>query len=152
MSGCPRIRLPLAAGAITLLLFVLNAGAAVLYVDQNGTNPLPPFASWNTAATNIQNAVDAANAGDIVLVTNGVYQQGNRLTTDGIANRVVITNSVTLQSVSGLTYFLQRSTNLAAQPAFLTIKTNIEGFFNPAAFTDTTATNSGPYFYRVGVQ
>jgi hypothetical protein len=73
----------------------------VLYVDLNSTNPVPPFASWNTAATNIQGAVDAANAGDQVLVADGTYQQGNRLTSDGVANRVVITNSVTLRSANG---------------------------------------------------
>jgi len=34
--------------------------AEVHYVDVNGANATPPYTNWVTAATNIQNALDAA--------------------------------------------------------------------------------------------
>jgi len=60
--------------------------------------------------------------------------------------------SVTWQSVSGVNYFIQRSTNLLS-PAFSTILSNIVG--GQGATTthlDTGAVGPGPFFYRVGVK
>ena len=64
--------------AACLALLAFNTSAAVLYVDANGANPTPPYTNWATAATNIQNAVDAANDGDQILVKDGVYDSGSR--------------------------------------------------------------------------
>ena len=54
------------------------------------------------------------------------------------------------QSVSGIIYTLQRSTNLGAQPAFLTIQSNIIGKAGNTTYTYTDATGAGPFLYLVG--
>ena len=46
------------------------------FVATNSSNPLPPFTSWATAATNIQDAVNYAKPGGTITVTNGVYTNG----------------------------------------------------------------------------
>ncbi len=83
---------------------------AVRYVNLKNPNPMAPFGSWAAAATNIQDAVDAAEAWDTVLVTNGVYAVGAREisipdTAWGVFNigvcRVVVTNAIRLESVNG---------------------------------------------------
>ena len=90
-----------AIGFIALIIFQVCSPAAVLYVNVNGSNPNPPYSDWDTAAKDIQSAINAASIGDQVLVTNGVYQTGGQVVTGSLTNRVVVTKAITVQSVNG---------------------------------------------------
>ncbi|HWX18319.1 MAG TPA: choice-of-anchor Q domain-containing protein [Candidatus Binatia bacterium] len=88
-------------GVVLFGLVSSLTSATTRYVDSTNPNPAPPYTSWSTAATNIQDAIDAASPGEQVLVTNGVYQSGGRPAPDGFMTVVVVTNQLTLQSVNG---------------------------------------------------
>jgi hypothetical protein len=60
--------------------------------------------------------------------------------------------NVTWQSVATRSYWLERATSLSLPTPFQPVATNIAGVVGTKTFTDTSATNGGPYFYRVGVQ
>ena len=73
----------LAAQALTSALLLTGAASAVAtvhYVDLNSTKATPPYTNWATAATNIQDAVDVAVAGDEIVIADGIYATGGRTT------------------------------------------------------------------------
>ena len=61
------------------------------YVSVNGAS-VAPYASWETAATNVQTAVDAAQPDSIIRIGDGIFYESSPFQ---------ITNAVTLQSVNG---------------------------------------------------
>lgn len=88
--------------AVVFLASTVSALAAVRYVDVNSTDATPPYTNWTTAAADIQAALDAAAAGDEIVVTNGTYATGGRAVgTNVLANRVAVDKPLTLRSVNG---------------------------------------------------
>jgi len=132
---------------IISLTFVAQSWAATLYVDANNSTPTAPYNSWATAATTIQDAVDAATTNDLVLVTNGVYLTGGKeiLNAGTISNRVAISSGVTVKSVNGFSVtFIQGSGemgNNATRCAYVADNAILSGF----TLTNGTTKTSGSY-------
>src|SRR5213593_1305846 len=92
----------LIAGLGMILSTTSRAQAATHYVDVNSTNATPPYTNWATAATNIQDAVDAAVTGDEIVVTNGIYPIPAISCGFGCSYSLLnVYKPVSLQSVSG---------------------------------------------------
>lgn len=139
---------------ITLLLASLgpNLLGSTLYVSAGGTNATPPYADWSTAATNIQDAIDAASDGDLILVTNGLYATGGGRSMDGASsNRVTLDKAVTVQSVNGPLVTTIEGVQIFKQPgslrcAWLTNNAVLSGFrllHGATAPSGPTAAQSG---------
>lgn len=73
------------------------------FVNPAGLNPTTPYSTWDTAATNIQDAITAAGTGDIIVVTNGIYSTGGKSVDGVITNRVVIDKPILVRSLNGAT-------------------------------------------------
>ncbi len=91
-----------ASDSVTITRTTWHGGdSPVHYVSTHGA-AVWPYTNWTDAATCIQDAVNAANSNDTVLVTNGVYETGGAVTPGyACSNRVCIIRAITLQSVNG---------------------------------------------------
>ena len=61
---------------LALLACPLAASGVTRYVSHWGSHTAP-YSTWETAATNLAAAVDAATNGETIWVTNGVYRSGS---------------------------------------------------------------------------
>ncbi len=129
-------KISLGLAGFMLLLLTFSAPATTRYVDVNSASPTPPYTSWPTAATNIQDAIDASIAGDVISVTNGVYATGGKAMVSDLTNRVVLDKALTVVSVNGYSATIIQgawdptTTNgpLAVRCAWLTNGATLKGF------------------------
>src|ERR1700690_3870193 len=143
---------PICLGTVCLTFSILRISSAPLYVDLNSANPVSPYAGWSTAATNIQDAIDASSDGDQIWVTNGIYQTGGRVMAGDLTNRVALNKAVTVQSVNGPWVTVIQGTGAtngtkAGRGAWLTNNAALVGFTLQGGATrkigDTTSLESG---------
>jgi predicted outer membrane repeat protein len=84
------------------VIFLTIAHAATNYVWQGSPAPAVPYDTWETAAHVIQDAIDVSVSGNVVLVTNGVYDTGGAVTPGyELKNRIVVTNAIVVSSING---------------------------------------------------
>jgi hypothetical protein len=84
------------------LLCASQTHAVTRYVDVDGGDPQSPFTNALNAAVTIQDAVDVSQDDDLILVADGIYEAGERATPGAtLPNRLVITNAITVKSMSG---------------------------------------------------
>ncbi len=84
-----------AAASVSVAAGLILGYASLIRADTHYVSPcgtqVYPYTNWVTAAREIQHAVEVADDGDTVLVTNGVYSTGGAVTPGhSLSNRVVI--------------------------------------------------------------
>ena len=146
-----------ACAAIAMIYCALSLSAATNYVWLGSPSPATPYTNWNMAAHSIQQAVDAAVSGDMVLVSNGVYRQGgSMLPNTCVSNRVQVTNAIVVRSVSGPAATVIEGARSplgsglgsnAVRCVFLTNNALLAGFTLSNGFTANTG---GDYSYNGG--
>ncbi len=101
--------------------------AGTHYVDALSMNPVSPYLTRETAAQTIQAAIDAAAAGDLVLVADGSYSSGGRVVVGAMSNRVAITKALTVRSMNGATSTLIRG-GAGVRCAYVANGASLSGF------------------------
>ena len=134
------------AVSLILLLLPLSSFASDRYVNVANPMPLAPYTNWATAATVIQNAIDAASTGETVWVTDGVYATGGRAMTSTMTNRIAIDKAIAVRSVNGpsVTHIVGSPAPGTAEPgpgavrcAWIAAGATLQGFTLTNGFTLT---------------
>ncbi len=89
--------------ALDTTIISTNAGeSTVHYVWQSSPSPQEPYATPDTAAHDIQTAVNISRDDDTIFVYPGTYDTGGKpFTGENLTNRVCVTNGVTIEAMSG---------------------------------------------------
>ncbi|MCG2659165.1 MAG: hypothetical protein L6437_02830, partial [Kiritimatiellae bacterium] len=136
----------IAAIALTFAAGILMSRADTHYVSLDGTNN-SPYLNWADAATNIQWAVDAAQAttaGDTVLVSNGTYN---------LTNEIGIFSNITVQSVNGTNFtFINGNYPAYTNRCVFMAAGTLDGFTISNGFLTNSTTNylNAGYPYAMG--
>lgn len=143
-------RLTLAMVLLTGLLETTWA-ANTYYVTTNGPGGIAT--DWATAKSNIQDAINLTLDGDLVLVSNGVYDVSGTAIAGTITNRVVITKAITVRSLNGpIVTIIKGARNAsttngvaAVRCVYMTNNATLSGFTitNGATGTNSTEGQSG---------
>jgi hypothetical protein len=89
-------------GGISATSIIHVLAQPIHYVSLTGPGGPAPYTSWATAATNIQDAVEAATVtGALVLASNGIYAVGGRVVSGTLSNRVAVTTPLVVRSLNG---------------------------------------------------
>lgn len=122
--------------AIILTLSTLPSFADTHYVDINNASPSTPYTSWGTAANNIQQAIDQASSGDVVLVADGHYL---------LSNSIMVNKDITIKSVNGYKHTIVNGN--ASQNCFILgdYYSEIIGFTITNGFTGATFNPMQPW-------
>lgn len=64
----------------------------------------------------------------------------------------LLNSTLTWQSVTNRSYFIERAASLAPDAEFQMLRTNIQGQANTTSIVDTNPPAATPAFYRVGIQ
>ena len=117
--------------AATVLVHIVEQ--PVHFVIEGHANAQFPYISWGTAASNIQDGIDASSVvGALVLVSNGIYETGGVVVHDALTNRVAVTKPVTVRSVNGPneTFIVGRGplTNFAVRCVYVGPDAVLDGF------------------------
>ena len=111
------------------------------YVNKLSTNPTSPYTSWETAAKDIQTAINAANKNNIILVTNGIYYPESKL---------IITNEIVLKSFNGLGTTIIDGSN-SHQCCYLKANNTISGLVITNGYSDGSDAGSGVHLSNGGI-
>jgi predicted outer membrane repeat protein len=144
---------------VFLCLYSVRVNSSILYVSPGGGN-VPPYDTWAKAAHVIQDAVDAASPGDVILVSNGVYAAGGgKRPACALLNRVFIDKAVSVESLNGpgVTIITGQGPigNSAVRCAFLSAGAVLSGFtlsngFTHAYYSDIFCNESGGGAFLAG--